>query len=394
VALMMSVAFEDLQAFADALPMPFWVASGKDGGYRIAVWNNAAERTYEYTKAEAIKASFLELFVEDFLRERAARDCDNVIAGTFTHPPNVITLDRSKSHARLVMLTNVFRLKYAGNVYQAEMSIDFTSSSLDAMIMSNYRELIREADSSPEVRQLTYLLQRRLDQEHEQVNTWAAGVMHDIRTEAGSAGDHLISYRRRVEKANSDRDMVFLDNMIRSLQFRADAFIGVYGGGLSNPTNATFEAWEVLNLELSLLEEYGPTIFHASIEFTQEGEGGTVQLRGRPEAFRQCVYNLLQNACRHMRTRGDRYIRVGVDIDNAAQQLILTITNPGQIAAEQMEPEDHAEQRISLGLRLVRDVAEEVGGSLTHENSEHNGTPVVRACLRWPLAPATAAKLS
>jgi signal transduction histidine kinase len=389
----MSREFDGLQAFADALPMPFWVARGNEGGYAIAVWNHAAERTYEYTRTEAIGTSFLELFVEDFLRERAARDCDNVIAGRFTHPPNVITLDRSKSRARLVMLTNVFRLEYGGNVYQAEMSIDFTRSSLDAMIMSNYRELIREADSSPEVRQLTYLLQRRLTQEHEQVNTWAAGVMHDIRTEAGSAGDHLISYRRRVEKANSDRDMVFLDNMIRSLQFRADAFIGVYGGGLSNPTSATFEAWEVLNLELSLLEEYGPTMFHASIEFTQDGDGQPVRLRGRPEAFRQCVYNLLQNACRHMRTRGDRYIRVSVNIDDTAQELILMITNPGHIA-EPMGSEDHAEQRISLGVRLVRDVAEEVGGSLAHENSEHNGTPVVHARLRWPLAPEPAAEPS
>jgi signal transduction histidine kinase len=377
----------DLQRFADVLPVPFWVARGKDAGYTIAVWNEAAAATYGYQKQEAIGASFLTLFVEEFLRDRAAADCDNVINGTFTHPNNVITVDRSKSRSRLVMLTNVFRLEYDDVAYQAEMSIDFTSSPLDAMIMSNYRGLIREAESSPDVRQLTYLLQRRLDREHEQVNNWAAGVMHDVRTEAGSARDHLISYRQRVHRSNTDRDIILLDNLLRSLEFRADAFIGVYGGGLSNPTSGTFEAWAVLNSELVRLEEYGPTMFHASIEYPEYPSGRSVQLLGRTEAFRQCVYNLFQNACRHMRTRGGhRFVRVAVIIDPARNYLQLSVLNPGWIEPSDSGPNNGAAERNSLGLRLMRDVVEEVGGTLTHENLTLNDMPVVRASLKWPIA--------
>src|SRR4051794_6041361 len=128
-----------IQQLANAMPLAFWASEGQVQNYKIVAWNDAAEELYGYSKEQAVGTSFLELFVQPFARAQAAAECDAIISGSYLHPRNCIAIDRSSQGDELLLLTNVFRLEIAGQVLQAEISVDLTTAGFAELIDSGYR---------------------------------------------------------------------------------------------------------------------------------------------------------------------------------------------------------------------------------------------------------------
>jgi len=372
------------------MPVAFWAALGKDANYGISAWNDAAERLYGVHRQDAIGQSFLDLFVQPFARDHAASECDSVISGTYEHPSNCIAFDRRVDGSELLLLTNVFRLQLEDNVYQAEISVDLTSTGFSEFIDSDYRKLFIDSERHSEVKQLSFLIKYRLEKEREEVNRWAAGLVHDIRSDVGAALDHFISYQRRWQAQSDDRDLVHAEYFLRSLAERVDTFVGVFGGQRRGVVQ-DFDGVEVFDSELSRLTKYGPEVFRTSVECLEQ-PARRIRLHGRPESFRQCVYNLMRNACVHMRpSPGEpRVIIVSAKVDSPARSLVITLSNPGTLDA-MGSISDRPVDRISLGLKLIQALTEEAGGKLLLEERAAEGedganSSSVVARLTWPLA--------
>ena len=387
---MASDALDSVRGFANAIPVAFWAAQGQADRYSIVVWNQAAERLYGIKTTDAMGSSFVDLFVQPWARESAARECDLVISGAYTHPQNTVAFDQRPDGSLLFLLTNVFQLAVDGKRYQAEISVDLASSGFGSFVDNAFMRRFISANAIPGVRTLGALVEHRLDQERQTSEHWAACLAHDLRASAGSALDSLNSLSERRTNLVEDPDVVQMDYVLRAMVRRTDTFVGVFAGQRAGDIEI-FDAMEVLESELANLDYYGSRVFETSVEF-QHRPSSAVLLRGRAESLRQCLYGLMENACNYNRPkRGDpKVIEVAAEVDRSgahgrgdgASYFIVAVSNPGKY-----DPGDrtlnHPTDRVSLGLDLVRRLISEAGGELHLANDAQRG--FVTAKLSWPI---------
>lgn len=109
----------------DKSPFTVW-ACNKD--FKIVLWNKKCEEIYNYSKAEAIGKSFLDLFVDGPEKEEARKDCLEIIEHD-KRCDNFLAYDNDRKGQRRTMLTNCFRIwgPDANEWLQAEvgLQVDF-----------------------------------------------------------------------------------------------------------------------------------------------------------------------------------------------------------------------------------------------------------------------------
>jgi PAS domain S-box-containing protein len=121
-------------------PVAVWAAAGHQDNYAIRLWNSGAQRLYGYTRAEALGANYLELFVNELEREQAIADHERTVKAQ--EPYRNLARDVMANGTERLILTQGFPLwdPRTNEFLQAEIGTDVTEiSGDDALWLSNVR---------------------------------------------------------------------------------------------------------------------------------------------------------------------------------------------------------------------------------------------------------------
>ncbi|CEJ14158.1 Osmolarity sensor protein EnvZ [bacterium YEK0313] len=214
-------------------------------------------------------------------------------------------------------------------------------------------------------------MKRRIERQIDQRTTMLAGVSHDLRTVLTRFKLELALLSEGPETEAMRRD---IDEMGRMLEAYL-AFARGDMGEAPEPTDMP-EFLEELRADVERAGHMASVTYH-----------GEPVVKVRPDAFRRCLGNLVNNAARHAKTiaiaghRDHRWLTVTIDDDG-----------PG-IPAERREDVfkpflrlDDArnvdEGGTGLGLAIARDIARSHGGEITLSDSPLGG---LRATVRVPV---------
>jgi signal transduction histidine kinase len=383
--------FPDLAVF-DALPLSFWMSSGKEDGYRIAAWNKGAQAIYCHPPEKAIGTSYLDLFVEEAVRGQSMADADAVIAGGYQHPVNCLAVDRNALGQEVILLTNVFRYEYKSKAYQAEIAVDLTPSGFLNFLDDDYRARRLGPNHKYErtlaafVKHYTASIQRNRQQ-------WTRTFAHEIRTHLAVMNNALselseefpgiLEQPRYGEIAHSTSQLWllsenFLLSQARHFRIKENLDgpqVGLLGDALDQ-----------------VVKEYTYTASTQSIEIRIRAtdEIRRTPLYGTFEAFRHTLRILVSNALKHtdfdlLGHAEEKAIFVSAQRRGSA--IVLRITNVGRLddVVELFGPEGENEFRsfegVHLGLQIAKQWVDAVGGaiSVTQDDDSHVLAEVV-----WP----------
>jgi two-component system osmolarity sensor histidine kinase EnvZ len=236
----------------------------------------------------------------------------------------------------------------------------------------------REVEFRPrgarEVRRATYAfleMKRRIERAMEQRTTMLNGVSHDLRT-------ILTRFKLSLALLGDEADVQDLSGDVDEMQRMLEAYLAFARGDIGEAASPTD-----IPAMLETLRQESERLGHDT-EVIYAGEPvATV----RPDAFKRCLANLLNNAARH----GDR-IRLEGSCDEKFLQIHVDDDGPG-IPAEAREKvfrpfvrldeaRNQDEGGTGLGLSIARDIARSHGGEIFLGASPLGG---LRASVRVPV---------
>lgn len=236
----------------------------------------------------------------------------------------------------------------------------------------------REVEFRPrgarEVRRATYAfleMKRRIERAMEQRTTMLNGVSHDLRT-------ILTRFKLSLALLGDEADVQELSGDVDEMQRMLEAYLAFARGDIGEAASPTD-----IPAMLETLRQESERLGHDT-EVIYAGEPvATV----RPDAFKRCLANLLNNAARH----GDR-IRLEGSCDEKFLQIHVDDDGPG-IPAEAREKvfrpfvrldeaRNQDEGGTGLGLSIARDIARSHGGEIFLGASPLGG---LRASVRVPV---------
>ena len=377
----MAVAkYPDLAVF-DALPLSFWMSSGKEDGYRIAAWNKGAEKIYGHTADKAVGTSYLDLFVEEAARRQSMADADAVIAGGYQHPVNCLAVDRNALGQEVILLTNVFRYEYRSKAYQAEMAVDLTPSGFLNFLDDDYRARRLGPNHKYErtlaafVKHYSASIQRNRQQ-------WTRTFAHEIRThlavmnnalaELAEESPGILEQPRYGEIAHSTSQLWLLSEnflLSQARHFRIKENLDSPQVGLLS------DAVDQVVKEYS----YTASTQSIEIELRVSEEVRNTPLYGTFEAFRHTLRILVSNALKHtdidlLGNAEERSIEIAAQRRGSA--IVLRIANVGRLddVIELFGPDGESEFRsfesVHLGLQIAKQWVDTVGGTINVSQSD------------------------
>jgi two-component system osmolarity sensor histidine kinase EnvZ len=225
-----------------------------------------------------------------------------------------------------------------------------------------------------EVRRATYAfleMKRRIERAMEQRTTMLNGVSHDLRT-------ILTRFKLSLALLGDEADVQDLSGDVDEMQRMLEAYLAFARGDIGEAASPTD-----IPAMLETLRQESERLGHGT-EVIYAGEPvATV----RPDAFKRCLANLLNNAARH----GDR-IRLEGSCDEKFLQIHVDDDGPG-IPAEAREKvfrpfvrldeaRNQDEGGTGLGLSIARDIARSHGGEIFLGASPLGG---LRASVRVPV---------
>ncbi len=214
-------------------------------------------------------------------------------------------------------------------------------------------------------------MKARIERQIEQRTRMLAGVSHDLRTP-------LTRMKLQLAMMGENEDIDDLTKDVSEMEHMLEEYLAFARGDGGEETTET-------NLS-TLIEEIvaGLKRKGALIDYHCEGQ---ISLKVRPNAFKRCVTNLVENAHRY----GD-HISVRMGIRNKAVEVTVDDDGPGipeDMYEEVFKPFYRLDQSrnaqtggVGLGLSIVRDVVRSHGGDIQLSTSPQNG---LRARLRFPI---------
>ncbi|SCA58202.1 putative two-component sensor histidine kinase [Candidatus Terasakiella magnetica] len=229
-------------------------------------------------------------------------------------------------------------------------------------------------EGAREVRQaaMAFLLMKgRIERQIEQRTHMLAGVSHDLRTP-------LTRMKLQLAMMGDDEDVKDLSEDIHEMEHMLEGYLAFArgeGGEATSETNLS----ELIESIVSGLKRKG-----VAVDYHCEGK---IFLQVRPNAFRRCVTNLVENAARygeHLSVRlGQRHEMIEVTVDDDGPGI------PAEKYEEVFKPFFRLDKSrniqtggVGLGLSIVRDVVRTHGGDIQLSTSPQGG---LRARLRFPV---------
>lgn len=214
-------------------------------------------------------------------------------------------------------------------------------------------------------------MKARIERQIEQRTRMLAGVSHDLRTPLTRMKLQLAMMGESDDIKDLTGDVSEMEHMLEGYL----AFARGEGGEATTDTNLS----ELINDIVSGVRRKG-----VEIDYHCEGQ---ISLQVRPNAFKRCVTNLVENAARY----GEQVsVRVGVRND----MIEVTVDDDGPGIPEDQHEEvfkpffrlDQSRNiqtgGVGLGLSIVQDVVRAHGGDIQLSKSPQNG---LRARLRFPV---------
>ena len=229
-------------------------------------------------------------------------------------------------------------------------------------------------EGASEIRQaaIAFLdMQERIKRQIQQRTEMLAGVSHDLRTP-------LTRMRLQLAMMAPDGETESLGNDLTEMEKMIDEYLA-FARGDSLETIREVKLSELLR---DVVEDATRKGNHVELEADAE-----VQMQVRPNAFKRCLTNLVENALRHgeavkisARLSG-KVIEIAVEDDGPgiAEENRETVFKPFFRLDESRNP---ATGGAGLGLSIARDVARAHGGDVTLSESAMGG---LRALLRLPV---------
>ncbi|MHA1547154.1 MAG: ATP-binding protein [Alphaproteobacteria bacterium] len=214
-------------------------------------------------------------------------------------------------------------------------------------------------------------MRERIERQIVQRTTMLAGVSHDLRT-------LLTRFKLQLAFLGDTPEVAALERDVKEMQHMVEDYLAfARGDGDEAPVEVSLK-------ELFADLRKGPAPEGVAIEF-QIDSGLTLGVR--PIAFKRCIANLLQNACRFG-------TKVRVAAHRLGDKLVVSIDDngpgiPADMRAEVFRPFlrlDNARNQDTggsgLGLAIARDIALNHGGDIVLTQSELGG---LKASVRIPL---------
>lgn len=229
-------------------------------------------------------------------------------------------------------------------------------------------------EGAREVRQAAtafLIMKARIERQIEQRTHMLAGVSHDLRTP-------LTRMKLQLAMMGDNEDTQDLRSDIKEMEHMLEeylAFARGEGGEQSSQANLS-----------DLIEDIVSTVKRKKVSIDYHSEGD-ITLPVRPNAFRRCVTNVIENAARYG-------TNISVRIGTRAQAIEITVDDDGPGIPESerenvFNPFYRLEQSrnvqtggVGLGLSIVRDVVRTHGGDIHLSTSPQGG---LRARLRFPI---------
>lgn len=214
-------------------------------------------------------------------------------------------------------------------------------------------------------------MKARIERQIEQRTHMLAGVSHDLRTP-------LTRMKLQLAMMGDSDDIRDLSNDVHEMEHMLEGYLAfVRGEGSEEPVDTDLSA--LIGDIVTSFRRKG-----AKIDFHSEGD---ISLSVRPNAFKRCVTNLLENADRY-----SSHAMVRMGIRNDIVEVTVDDDGPG-IPEDKIEdvfkPFYRLERSrnsqtggVGLGLSIVRDVVRHHGGDIYLSTSPQGG---LRARLRFPL---------
>ncbi|NVJ92043.1 MAG: two-component sensor histidine kinase [Methylocystaceae bacterium] len=214
-------------------------------------------------------------------------------------------------------------------------------------------------------------MKARIERQIEQRTRMLAGVSHDLRTP-------LTRMKLQLAMMGQNDDTKDLSDDVSEMEHMLEGYLAFARGEGGEDTVET-------NLS-ELVESIVTTIRRKNITIDYHCEG-QIFLQVRPNAFKRCVTNLVENAARY----GEH---VSVRIGKRTDYIEVTIDDDGPGISEDMRDEvfkpfyrlDQSRNvqtgGVGLGLSIVSDVVRSHGGDVQLSTSPQNG---LRARLRFPI---------
>lgn len=391
---------ELIHALLDQVPVSFWMSRGRDGGYEIVLWNEAASRIYGFSKEEAIGASFLDLFVDEPQKDQAREDADRIIAGIPLVVPavNCIAIDRDREGHPVALLTNAFRVEFQGELFQAELAVDLTPSRFLQHTDAYYRAK-REGPNHAPLRTLEAFLDHITELNSRQLALWGRTFAHEIRSELvplRQALWQLASDNPALSETDEFRD---IERSVGSLRLLSDNFLSFQAGfqpDLRTGRTQDFArrgGFDLLHTVREVINEftYSATQLDTDIALLP-GDASRLRhtrLLGTREAFTNTLRNVLSNSVKHYDSSaaaGD--MRITVTLARGKSFAGIAVRNPGQVPQSQLdhgfEPfykdAQNPSEGMHLGLSIAHQWTKEVGGRISISNEVDH----VLVNIMWP----------
>jgi two-component system osmolarity sensor histidine kinase EnvZ len=214
-------------------------------------------------------------------------------------------------------------------------------------------------------------MKARIERQIEQRTRMLAGVSHDLRTP-------LTRMKLQLALMGENEDTVDLTNDVSEMEHMLEEYLAFARGDGGEETVET-DLSALIEGIVSASKRKG-----AAIDYHCEGQ---INLKVRPNAFKRCVTNLVENAHRY-----GEHISVRIGIRNKAVEVVVDDDGPGipaEMYEEVFKPFYRLDQSrniqtggVGLGLSIVRDVVRSHGGDIQLSASPQNG---LRARLRFPI---------
>jgi len=214
-------------------------------------------------------------------------------------------------------------------------------------------------------------MKARIERQIEQRTHMLAGVSHDLRTP-------LTRMKLQLAMMGEEDDVKDLRDDIQEMEHMLEGYLDfVRGEGEEEPENTNIS--QVLASIVQGIKRKDIPIDYQNIE--------DIYLQVRPNAFKRCVTNLVENAGRY-----GTHIWLSLDQHNDAVEVTVDDDGPGipeDMREEVFKPFFRLDKSrniqtggVGLGLSIVRDVVRAHGGDIQLATSPQGG---LRARLRFPV---------
>ena len=229
-----------------------------------------------------------------------------------------------------------------------------------------------------EIRQATsafLAMRERMKLQMSQRTEMLAGVSHDLRTP-------LTRMKLQLELLEDSADVASLQSDVRDMETMVEGYLDFARGQDAEPAVATDLQGLLADIVDNVRRQGREVDLHAAAD---------IVLPLRPNAFKRCITNLVDNALRyaaagggHIAVRAQRFnemVEIAVDDEGPGipQENREAAFKPFHRLDESRNPETPG---VGLGLTIARDIVRGHGGELTLENRPQGG---LRALVRLPV---------